>query len=450
MDVVKNKNTTMDMTQGSIFRNLVFFAVPLIISEFLQQLYNIVDSVIVGKCVGPDALAAVSGVVTITMLFIGAATGISVGATVIISHAFGAKDYGRMNSAVNSICKLSLIMSVILTVLAIVLIDPLLKICAMPDNIYPLAKAYLTVYFLGTPALVFYNMFSGILKAVGNSVKPLIALAITAASNIVLDMVFIMVFKMGVRGAAFATILAQYVSAFAIYFMLTREPIFEKPIIKKDRMDAGIIKSIFLVGGPTCIQKIVIVFSNIFIWSYINAFGSVATAAWGCYYKLDNFVINIIVSLSVALTTFTSQHVGAGKTERIFKGTFTCQGLMFIVMSVYLAIMICFPRTMMGIFTDDNEIISLGADFLRWLMPFNFFNSITHNISGNLKGRGHSVAATVILLSCYVAIRQAFLFFWAGHTGSIRIIVSSWWITWIIGAVVSVVYLFYLKRKEGF
>lgn len=450
MKAASFRNSTLDMTQGSIVKNLVIFAVPLVLSEFLQQLYSIVDSIIVGKCVGDEALAAVSGVVTITALFIGAATGLSVGATVIISRAFGAKDYDRMNDAVNSICKLTVILSVVLTVLAVLLVDPLLKVCAMPANIYPLARVYLTVYFLGTPALIFYNMFSGILKAVGNSVKPLIALAITAVSNIVMDLVFILVFRMGVFGAALATILAQYISAFAIYFMLVKESLFIKPIIRKEKIDSMIVRETFLVGGPTSIQKIVIIFSNIFIWSYINAFGSAATAAWGCYYKLDNFVINIVIGLSVALTTFTSQHIGAGKKERIMKGTVVCQMLMFIVILLYMIIMICFSETMMGLFTDDSEIIRLGSGFMRWLMPFNFFNSVTHNIAGNLKGRGHSIAATVILLSSYVGIRQLLLHFWAGPSGSIRTITSTWWITWIIGASVSVIYLLAVRRKEGF
>lgn len=444
----KARNAARRMTEGSEWKNILCFAFPLMVGNLFQQLYNTVDSIVVGNFVGTEALAAVGSVDPIINTFIGFFTGLAAGAGVVISQYFGAKDDKSVQKAVSSIIMITLIMSIVTTLLALLLTPAFLRLLGTPDNVWDEAEAYLSIYFMGVTGLLFYNMSSGILRAVGDSKRPLYFLIFSAVLNTVLDILFVAGFHMGVEGAAYATIIAQALSAILTLVVLTIEKGCYRIQWKKIGIDRRITRQIIYIGFPTALQLMVTAFSNVFIQSYINAFGSAAMAGWSSYTKIDKFCLLPLQSIGLACTTFTGQNLGAGLLERTEKGIRVATWMNFIV-SVFLAafLWLAAPYLVM-MFNQEEEVVWYGTLFLRIISPFFLcigFNQI-HN--GALKGAGNTRAPMIIMMSSFIVFRQIYLFIASRLTDSIYPVALGYPLGWLLCSIILAIYYKHINLSE--
>ena len=311
------------MTEGPILKQLILFSIPLLIGNIFQQLYNTVDSVVVGNFVGTTGLAAVGSSAPIINTLVGLFSGLATGGTVVISQYYGAHDNKNIHDAVHTTVLMILILGVIFSFLGVWAAPAMLRMMKTPENVMPQAEEYLSIYFAGISGLMLYNIGAGILRAVGDSRRPLYFLLISALLNIVLDLVFVINFNMGVAGVAYATIIAQFVSAALIMLVLMRTHGQYRLFLRHLRLNMSILKRIVCIGMPAALQMAITAFSNVFVQSYINAFGSGCMAGWSAYSKVDQFVTLPMQSISIAATTFVGQNVGAKQVERTHQGART-------------------------------------------------------------------------------------------------------------------------------
>ncbi len=402
----------MDMTKGNITSLLIMFAIPMLIGNLFQQLYNTVDSWVVGNYVGQSAYAAVGSVGPILNTAIGFFSGFATGAGVVIGHYSGAKDDKRLSDTVATTISVSLILCVVFTAICTVTVPFMVSLMDTPDSVVHDAEIYLYIYFLGLSGLMLYNIGSGILRAIGNSVLPLVALIISALTNIALDLIFVLVCHMGADGVALATVIAEAMSAIFILIALTVVKSAYRIEWRKLRIDRAILTRIVRIGIPTAIQLAITAFSNVFVQSYINAFGEDCMAGWTSYNKIDAFAMLPMQSISLAVTTFVAQNYGAGQPERSRRGAMTG-----IVLSVVLTVVLVIPII---IFADGlvyflskqgtDMYRYYGVHFLRWISPFYILCIINQILAGVLRGAGESRAPMLIMLGSFVAFRQLYLF----------------------------------------
>lgn len=448
--MTRSSSSTKDMTSGNIVLLLVGFSIPLILGNLFQMLYNTADSLIVGNFVGTEALAAIGSTTTIVNMLVFFFNGVSIGATVVISRSFGAGDEARLHDAIETTIFITLIASVLFTVIGILLVKPMLLFMSTPDDVMGEATVYLTIYFAGISGLLVYNMGSGILRAVGDTRNPLIFLIITSILNIVLDLVFVLVFHSGVAGAAWATIISQFISAFLILLLLTRSKDIYRLTWRDLHCNGDIFKEIIRIGLPAGIQSIITSFSNVFVQSYINVFGSTCMAGWSCYNKLDQFLLLPVQSFAQAATTFIGQNIGAGKMDRVRKGTVDVLILVLCVCLVITSLLFIFAPQANGIFTNDAAVVEFGILFLRTNVFFMLFNSINHTLAGALRGRGDSTGPMVIMIMNFVVVRQIYLFIVTHFISNTPQLVGFGYpVGWMACAVTECVY-FYFRwfRKE--
>lgn len=405
-----SSSTARDMTKGSILMQLITFSMPLMLGNVFQMLYNTVDSVVVGNFVGTQALAAVGSttmIVNIMVFFFG---GFSTGATVVIARRYGAGDRQKLHTAIQTTMTATFILSVVFTVMGLVGVDPMLRLMATPDDVFDQAAVYLRVYMAGFSGLVIYNMCSGILRAVGDTTRPLYFLVLTSLMNIVLDLFFVLMMKMGIAGVAYATIISQFISAGLTLALLT----FTKDVYRMDwrdlHLNSKVVGEIVAVGLPAGIQSIVTAVSNVFVQSYINAFQSQCMAGWATYNKLNQFVELPMQSLAIASTTFVSQNIGADQEERANRGAFLSVALCLAVTGVIILVIELFAAPAVALFTTDEEVIRFGVLFIRTNCVFLLFNCVNHVLAGAMRGRGESTAPMVIMLLSFVVLRQIYLF----------------------------------------
>ena len=404
------RTTARDMTEGPIAKHILMFALPLMFGNIFQMLYNTVDSIVVGRFVGTEALAAVGSTTMITYMAVLFFNGFSVGAGVIIGKYFGARNMERLHTAVETTMAATFILCIAFTVLGMLGVKPMLRFMSTPDDVFPAATTYLRIYFAGIAGLLVYNIGSGILRAVGDTTRPLYFLILTSVLNIFLDLLFVMVFHMGIAGVAIATIVSQFISAVLILRLLIKTNDIYRLTIRDLRVDVPVLGEIVRVGIPAGIQSVITSFSNIFVQAYINYFGSTVMAGWACYNKIDQFVMLPMSSMAMAATTFVSQNIGAGKTERANKGTRVSIMLtLSITFGIALVIWI-FAGQATGLFTSDPAVVAAGAAFLKWTVFFLLFNCINHVLAGALRGRGDAIGPMVIMLTGFVAVRQTYLF----------------------------------------
>ncbi len=428
------------MTEGPVWKSIVFFALPLMIGNLFQQLYNTVDSIIVGNLIGKEALAAVGSVDSIINTFIGFFSGLSAGAGVVISQYYGAKDDESVHKAVHSTIALTAILSIVITVLAQATTPLFLKMLGTPEDVWESSETYLGIYFLGVTGLLFYNMGSGILNAVGDSRRPLFFLIFSTVMNILLDILFIAVFRMGVAGAAWATIIAEFLSAILVMAVLTAEKSCYRIVWKKVRIHKAILSKIIRVGIPTALQMMVTAFSNVFIQSYINFFGSAAMAGWSSYAKIDKICLLPLQSIGLSITTFIGQNVGAGKKDRAMDGIRTATRInLVIAVSMIILLWVAAPLFVM-MFNTDEEVIHYGVLFLRLLSPFFIcvgFNQI-HN--GALKGSGNTKVPMIIMMSSFIVFRQLYLFLITRIWNNIYTVSLGYPFGWLLCTVILAIY----------
>ena len=366
------------MTSGPILRQLVLFALPLMFGNIFQMLYNTVDSIIVGNFVSKQALAAIGSTTMITNMLVFFFNGFSIGAGVTIGQYFGARDMEKLHRAIETTMTATFLLSALFTVLGIAMVDPLLRAMSTPDDVFRDATVYLRIYIGGISGLLIYNMGSGILRAVGDSTRPLFFLILTSTLNIVLDLYFVLVLKTGIAGAAIATILSQFLSAALTLLLLTRTKDIYRLSWRELGLDWPILRKIFAVGLPTAIQSVLTGFSNIFVQGYINVFGSDCMAGWSSYNKLDTFVLLPMSSMAMATTTFVSQNVGAKNARRADRGTLTSVLVTCGITGVIVALLYAFAPDAVRLFSPDPAVIEFGALFIRTNAVFLIFNNMSH------------------------------------------------------------------------
>lgn len=447
----KSKSKAVDMTDGFIPKLLLCFCVPLILGNFFQVLYNTVDTVVVGNFVGKEALAAVGSTNPIINIAVFCFNGISVGAGVVIGQFFGARDFERLHISVETTMCITFIAGLFFTAAGVALTPTMLELISTPEDVMEPASVYLKIYFAGVSGLLIYNMGSGILRAVGDSKRPLYFLILSSFLNIVLDLLFVLGFKMGIAGAAVATIISQFISAVLVLILLSRSREVYKLIWKDLRIDKPILKMILEIGLPTGLQSMITAFSNSFVQAYINGFGSTVMAGWSCYNKLDQMVMLPQQSMSYAATTFVSQNVGAGKLKRADRGTLTAV-LMAVVFNIVCGIlMIIFARPAVRLFTNDVGVIESGICFVRVIAWFFWFNGINHSLAGAMRGKGNSKGPMLIMIICFVAVRQIYLFIITRLLpGNPTLIGLGYPVGWVSCCIVEITYykIKYLKRND--
>lgn len=438
------------MTQGVIWKQLLLFALPLMIGNVFQQLYNTVDSIVVGNFVGKEALAAVGSVGPIINSLIGFFMGLATGAGVVISQAYGAQNDERVSKAVHTTFLMTFGLCVVFTTVGILMTPMMLQLMGTPSDVYREAESYLKIYFAGVAGLMVYNMGSGVLRAVGDSRRPLYFLIFSACVNTVLDIFFVAGLKMGIAGAALATVIAQVLSAVLILVVLSRTQSSCQFRFSKLRLDMPSLKGIVRIGMPAAIQMTITSVSNVFVQAYINAFGSAVMAGWSAYNKIDQFLMLPMQSVALASTTFVGQNYGAGNIPRVKKGTFTAMKLAMAVTLTLMAPVLLLAPWLVGLFSTEAEVVGYGSMLLRMISPFYLVCCVNQICASSLRGLGNSQAPMVIMLTSFVAFRQVYLFIISRTFGTIRAVALGYPAGWVVCSVILLLYYrWYWKHRSA-
>lgn len=443
MSILHKARHDTDMTQGSISRLLFAFAVPLMLGNLFQQLYNTVDSLIVGNFVSKQALAAVGCTGPIINTLIGLFSGLAAGASVVISQYYGAKDEEKLGKAVHTTVMLTLVTCVLLTVVGVWATPLMLELMDTPADVIGEAELYLRIYFGGVAGLLLYNIGSGILRAVGDSTRPLYFLIFSAVMNTVLDLFFVAVLKQGIAGAAIATIISQFVSAILVMLLLMRSKEPYRLAVSQLRMHRGMLRRICNIGIPSSLQMGITAFSNIFVMGYINHFESSCMAGWTAYNKLDALAMLPMQSLSLALTTFVGQNLGAGDLKRAKAGPRYGMIMGLIVTVIILVPMMVFAPQLTALFNDDREVIEFGTLFVRLCSPFYIAFVINQVYSGALRGAGDTKATMFIMLFSFVVFRQIYLFIVSRLGATAGVIALGYPMGWMMCSALLLIYYYH-------
>ncbi len=445
--LVTRKRKDVDMTEGSILKHLVTFAIPLLIGNLFQQMYNMVDTWVVGNYVSTAAYSAVGNVGPIINMLIGFFLGLSSGAGVVISQYYGAGRHLDVHDAVHTAIVMTLVIGVAFTGLGIFLVPYMLQLMNTPDTVLPEATTYLTIYFSGILGLMLYNIGSGILRAIGDSKRPFYFLAVCACTNVALDLLFVLVFKMGVAGVAYATIISQWVSAILVMTVLLRTSSCVKLKPRDLKVHWRILAKVFQVGIPAALQMAVTSFSNVFVQSYINFFGQNCMAGWTSYSKIDQLLFLPMQSIALASTTFVGQNLGKCQDERAHKGVRTSMLLGIGCTLVVMVPVMLFSPAMAAFFNPEPEAVEFATVFLRWLTPFYVLCCFNQIYSGALRGAGNSKAPMLIMLASFVVFRQIYLFIMARVCNEVIPIAMSYPAGWFLCSLLTTIY--YLKVGFG-
>ena len=430
----------VDMTQGSITRHIITFAFPLLIGNIFQQLYNTVDTWVVGNYVSNEAFSAVGTVGPVINMLIGFFMGLSSGAGVVISQYYGARRYQEVHDTVHTAIVMTLVLGVAFTGIGLGMIPYMLRLMNTPANVLPESTAYLTIYFSGIMGLMLYNIGAGILRAVGDSQRPFYFLVICALINTVLDLVFVLVFRMGVRGVALATIIAQSTSALLVLITLMRTDECIKLSLKDLKIHWNMLKKIIAVGIPAAIQMAITSFSNIFVQSYINYFGADCMSGWTAYSKIDQLLFLPMQSIALASTTFVGQNLGRNLPERARAGIKRALTLAITSTLVLMVPIMVFAAPVVSFFNSKPEVVAYGTMLLRLMTPFYVLCCFNQVLGGALRGAGNSKATMVIMLLSFVAFRQAYLFTASRICNEIVVIAMGYPAGWLLCSLVTGIY----------
>lgn len=440
---MQNTSGTKNMTQGNVRKLILQFAVPIFFSQLFQQLYNTADSLIVGRFLGKGPLAAVSSSGPLIFLLVSFFTGTAAGAGVVISRYFGAKDEERVARAVHTNVAFGLVAGLAVTVIGVVFTPSILKLMKTDPSVLPDSIAYFRYYFLGVLANVMYNIFTSIMNAVGDSRRPMIYLICSSVLNILLDLLFIGVFRMGVAWAAIATTVSQLLSALLCLKRLLKKGTVYQISFRRVRFHKDMLHEILKYGLPTGVQNSVIGLANVILQSNINSFGEDAMAGYGSYVKLEGFAFLPITCFSMAMTTFIGQNLGAGKYERAKEGArFGIVMALVLAETIGVIMFIAVPR-LIAMFNADPEVVRLGTKQGRTEALFYFLLAFSHIIAGICRGAGKAVVPMVIMLSVWCVFRIAYITVMMQIVHDIGLIYWAYPLTWGISSVIYLVY--YLK-----
>lgn len=435
------KDSAVLMTEGPIAKQMVAFAIPVFCSNLFQQLYNTIDALIVGKFVGDEALASVSSSGTFIFMMVGFIFGLFAGAGVIVSQAFGAGEKQRVQDAVHTTMALGIIAGVFLTFVGMVFSPQILRWMNTPADVLPNSIVYFRIYFAGSLFHVLYNACSGVFQAVGDSKHPLIYLIISSVSNVILDLLFVAVFKWGIAGAAIATCLAHAISFVLIFSKLMHSDEVFRVHIKKIRIHKALLKPILKVGIPSGVQNAVIGLANLIVQSNINTFGKLAMAGCGSYSKLEGFVFLPITSFCMALTTFTGQNIGANKIERTKKGAIFGIFSAVICAEVLGFIMYALCPPMIGWFSDTPETIAYGVQWARTTSLFFCLLAFSHAAAAIMRGAGKSIVPMIVMLAFWCVIRVTYITIITQYIHKISVIFWAYPLTWGLSSITFLIYI---------
>ena len=441
----KGSSTVKDMTTGNIWKQLIVFMIPLLVGNIFQQFYNTIDSVVVGNYVGKDALAAVTSTSPISIMLVGFFMGMSTGAGVVVSQYFGAKDTKSLRRSVHTAIMLTIILGILFMIIGYLITPVMLKFMDTPDSVMNDADKYLKTYFLGILGLMLYNMASGILRAVGDSKTPLYVLIFSSIMNIVLDLLFVIVFKLGVFGVALATIIAQFLSSFVVLFILFRSKDVYSLRIRELCLDFDILKKIVKIGFPAGIQTAIVSFSNVFVQSYINHFGADAAAAWGVYTRIDAFAILPLQSMGLSITTYVGQNAGANKKKRINDGIKIALVIAVLITTIICVPLVIFAPTIASLFNKETLVIAYAATFIRVNEFFDIVACTNQIHAGALRGVGNAIVPSIVMIFSFVVFRQIYLKIVSMLTSSIIPIAWGYPAGWIC---CSIILFIYFKRHK--
>ena len=448
-DAIRSKGTK-DMTRGGIYSPIIAFALPILLSQVFQQLYNTADSLIVGHFLGTNALAAVSSSGTLIFLLVSFFNGTAMGAGVVISRYFGANNNENVSKAIHTNIAFGIVSGLFLTVFGVLLTPTFLVWMKTDPEVLPEAIEYFRYYFYGALALVMYNICRGIMNAVGDSKRPLYYLIFSSVLNIVLDVLFVGVFKLGVWSAALATVISQMSSVVLCMIYLCKKGNIFSVELKKLRFHGDMLKEIIQYGLPSGVQNSVIAFANVIVQTQINGFGKFATAAYGTHAKIEGFAFLPMMSFNMATTTFISQNLGAKQYDRAKKGArFGIITAVILAELVGIAIYFLAP-TLVGMFDDNAEVIRLGVQQARTASLFYFLLAFSHAIAAVCRGAGKAFVPMFVMLSIWCAVRIAYIsivtYFW----GDIGLIYWAYPITWGISSVIYMLYYLFSDWIHGF
>lgn len=441
----QSKKQEVLMTEGNIWKQIIFFSIPLIIGNVFQQLYNTVDSIVVGNYVGKPALAAVGSSGSLINLIVGMFVGIATGAGVLIAQYYGGQKEEKLSWAVHTSIALSIIGGLILTVAGLIFAPALLHLMGTPESVMPSSVSYLKIFFLGSVFNLVYNMGAGILRAVGDSKNPLYYLCVASLVNIALDILFVVVFHMGVEGVGIATVLSQAVACALVILKLIRSKGGYRLVPKLLKIDKRMAIRVIAYGVPTGLQNSVISLSNVIVQANINSFGDAAMAGCGAYTKIDGFVMLPIMSFSMAIMTFVGQNIGAGKSERVKHGmkiTNIISGGYVLLMCFVLFL---FGKNLLSFFTDEANVIDNGLIMLHILVPFYIFIAIVNVYSGAFRGAGKTFISMVIMVANLCGVRMLWIFIMMPVVHKLDTVLWGYPVSWITA--LATIYI-YAKRSN--
>ena len=431
--------TARNITEGVIWKQLLSFFFPILLGTFFQQMYNTVDTIIVGRFVGTQALAAVGSTGALISLLNGFFVGLSSGATVLVSQFFGANDHKGVQKALHTGVGLALCLGLMISFLGLCFGPQILILMKTPEDCLDGALTYARIFFSGAVASMLYNMGAGILRAMGDSKRPMIFLIITCFLNIFLDIFCVVVLKMGIAGAAVATVLSQAISAVLVLLVLWKLPDAYSLRLSRIRVYPALLRRILQVGIPAGLQFVTFDLANLLIQSGINSFGSATIAAFTAYAKADMLTWMISGALGVAITTFVGQNYGAQKYDRIHKSVRICLIMGITLIGTSSAVIILCRHFILGVFSPDPEVIRLGAWLMLWVVPFNALFVPVEVCGGAMRGAGHSALPTAITSICVCVFRVLWLFTVVSRFHSLEVLMMCYPISWILADIAFVI-----------
>lgn len=435
---------TLDMTQGSPYAKLIRFAVPLLIGNFAQQMYNTVDSIVVGKYVGDGALAAVGASGPLLNLLLVLFIGISTGANIMVAQYFGARNKEALSKTVGTAMTLTLLCSLLIMLVGPVIVKPFLRLVGIPADIFDMTASYLIIIFVGIIGMAFYNILAGVLRGMGDSVMPLVFLLVACAINIVLDLLFVVVFHWGVPGVAWATVIAQLVSSILCGMRVSR--MHDVVELHRDtfRPQKAYVMELVRLGIPSGASQAIFSTAAILVQNLANTFGTLFIACNTVVMRVDGFAVMPCFTFGNAMTSYVGQNIGAGKMDRVHKGT---RAGLQLAMGVSIVLVLCillFGKNLMQLFTDTTELVNMGASMLRILALGYIAMSVTQTLSGAMRGAGDTVTPMWISVVTTIIIRMPLAYLLAyltrtpeNPTGACESIYYSMLIAWVSGAVIN-------------
>ena len=437
-----------DLTQGTIWKQLVLFAIPIMMGQLLTTLYHTVDSIIVGKFVGKDALAAVGSIGPATTLIINLVSGFATGSSVIFSQYWGAKAFDRVRKTADTIYGLTLLLAAVFTGVCLFLVEPVLNIMNIPEEIRALSRIYLQVYFYGIPFNVIVNMGSALLRATGNSQYPMYCTLAAAVTNVVLDLLFVAVYRWGVPGAAYATLISQAIATLFIVIALLRAEDFWRLELRRISLSWEILRRVLRVGLPTGLNTSINTLGNLLVQTYINGFGSVCIASWSIYQQIDHYACLFVVSLHMALATFAGQNLGAGNTDRIRKGLRTSVGMSLLVSCSIQAVLMLLAPQITRIFNTDPTVITYTC-WMLWLVgPIQVLACPNLCFVGTLRGVGLTKAPVLIALGSNVVVKILYCGIVTALSDSFALLIAGFPMVWALNCICIMIYYRFSHWEE--